>query len=367
MTLLAAIALSAISSPLGHLLPSSGPPSAVLWKDQLFCSSPGSHVIGGLYRGYFHALAKRIHDPVHYDTRPLFHGSEATKVDIVGDRILFHTTGPEHNIVPLTALPIYEYSTFGEHLSEEFERRMMIDRKEICFPYAGTNDLLLYPVHRAADYAPPPLPFSITNHYGHPGDWYKVEVRQAVAIQEYLRQARFSLQIAGPNTVRLFHAAAGKLFVSVEPDYLGLPIPTPKEKVPKAPDRELRVGKLPAGFDGHFAAYRVGDKEYTDYLVTYSGKVFACVPKGKDEVVITPVWDDPKQRVYGVLRDTDGSVHGFGYVGFVNNPNRFRVKFQEKPEAKAYKMTAPLHYEPEDAYREAYECARAITNAKGKK
>ena len=319
--------------------------------------------MGGLYRGSFDARQKRIRDPLTYETRAEYYGDTLAKLDIVGGRILFHTTDTDHYIAPLTALPLIEDSTFGKYLDEEAERILKLAGKENCFPYRGINDLFLDPVHRAADYTPPPIP--IDRQIGLPiTDWYKVETRQVVAMQEYIREARFSLQIAGPNTVRLFHAVKGKLFVSVELDYLGLPLPTPKEQVPKAPARELRVGKLPAGFDSHFAAYRVGEKEYTDYLVTRAGKVFACVPKGKDEVVITPVWDNPKQRVYGVLRDADGSVYGFGYVGVTTNPNRFRVKFEAKPEAKAYTMTAPLHFEPEDTYREAYECARAVAKAK---
>ena len=365
MTLLVAVAFSAIASPVGQLLPQTGPPSAVLWKDQLLCSSPGgaTRYLGALYRGSFDARLKRIRDPIRYETWAQYYGVTLAKLEIVGDRILFHTTDADHYIAPITALPLIEDSTFGKYLDQEAERILKLAGKENCFPYHGINDLLLDPVHRAADYTPPPLPIDHRNGVFH-SDWYKVETRQVVAMQEYIREARFSLQIAGPNTVRLFHAVAGKLFVSVEPDYIGLPIPTPEEKVPKAPDRELRVGKLPAGFDGHFAAYRVGEKEYTDYLVTRAGKVFACRPKGEAELSIEPVWDNPKRKVYGVLRDTDGAVYGFGYVGVTTNPARFVVKFEAKPVAKAYTMTAPLHFEPEDTYREAYECARAVAKAK---
>jgi len=350
---------------LACLQPLTGPPSAVRWKDQLLCfTSRAPYALGKTYRGSFEVGQKRIRDPLAYDTLTQDWGDHPAKLEVMGDRILFHVAGDSHIIAPLTAMPLLESSAFGKYLLTKASRPSRPkDSGYAFYPYTGYCDYLLDPIHRAADYVPPPVSDDDVRRAGSRVDLWQ-ESRQVLGWKDYLSEARYSLQLAGPDTVRLFHAAGGKLFVSVEPDYLGLPFATPKEKLPKAPARELRVGKLPAGFDGHFAAYRVGEKEYTDYLVTHSGKVFACVPKGKDEVVITPVWDDPKQRVFGVLRDTDGVVYGFGYVGLTTNPARFVVKFEAKPEAKAYKMTAPLNFEPEDTYREAYECARAVAKAK---
>jgi hypothetical protein len=126
----------------------------------------------------------------------------------------------------------------------------------------------------------------------------------------------------------------------------------------------LRTGKLPADFTEKFAAYT---SEKRDYLVTPNGKVYMAVSKGKAEVEVTKVWDDPKRRIVGVVQDqANDAVYGWGFVTDSAAPERFYVKFAPKPVAVEYKRTVPLWNDRSDAYLESYECARASRKA-GKK
>src|SRR5205814_318162 len=101
--------------------------------------------------------------------------------------------------------------------------------------YGGETAGLLFPFHRKADIVPPEVP----GLHAADGDEYRFRATM------YWHRARCDAQIAGPKSVRLFHAYKDRLFVSVESDDLrawyydkdGEPI-----KDPPIPDRQLRTG-----------------------------------------------------------------------------------------------------------------------------
>jgi hypothetical protein len=170
-----------------------------------------------------------------------------------------------------------------------------------------------------------------------------------------------------PNALRLFHAYKDQLFVSIEPGYtVNSSAQDANEKKPtKPPERQLRTGKLPAEFTGFFAAYTAAKR---DYLVTDSGTVYMAVPKGKIEVEVSAVWNDPKHKIVGVVRDfANDAVYGWGIVTESTAPERFYVKFEPKPVAVPYKRTVQMWNDRDDAYLESYACARAFRKAAEKK
>jgi hypothetical protein len=327
-----------------------GQPSAALWKDQLFVAVNKCRSPGGLYRGTFTPTEKRVRDPVAHDnpTRWLS-GLPQAQLDIRDDRILLLQGRGEHFIFALADLPLLEDNEFGDRLCE---LRGYRDQAGFVDAFASDGLRLLFPDHRNADVPDPPRPLGF-------GD----------GKTEYVNRVRYALQIAGPKSVRLFHAHNDKLFVSVEPDYLNNWYMDGKGRVaknlPKPPDRQLRTGRLPADFTETFAVYTVGGRAY---LVTTNGKVYMSVPKGKNEVEVTKVWDDAKQKIVGVVQDSaNDAVYGWGFVTDSAASERFYMKFDPKPVAVAYKRTVPLWDDRSDAYLESYECARLFRKANAKK
>ena len=325
-----------------------GQPSAALWKDQLFVAVNKASV----YRGPFTPTARRIRDPIEYLNPGGREGaSSLNNLDIRDDRFLLQG-GREHYIFPMADVPLLEPTEHGDMIRE---RRGYDSIGSFADPYSGWGANLLFPDHRDPD-----VPVE-----GKADDFPEAT---------YVEAARYSVRIAGPKTVRLFHAHKDKLFVSIELDYLCTWYRDKKGNIakdlPKPPDRQLRTGKLPADFTERFAAY-TSDKR--DYLVTTSGKVYMAVPKGKDEVEVSAVWEDPKRKIVGVVQDqeNDGEygdwVYGWGFVTDSSSPERFYVKFQPKPVAVAYTRTVPLWIDFSDAYLESYECARAFRSATPKK
>ncbi|MBN9120010.1 MAG: hypothetical protein J0I06_12745, partial [Planctomycetes bacterium] len=210
--------------------------------------------------------------------------------------MLFFTAGDEGgSIVPLEEMPGLEDSEFGLAICRA---RGYENTSFLLAHFAAPAGTLLFPPHRSPDVEPPPVPMF---RLGAPPTPAEVFTERAGA---YLRSARYDVQIAGPKTVRLFHAARDKLFISVELDYLNAwykdKVGNPIKNPPPAPDRQLRTGKLPVDFTEHFAAYTVGGR---DYLVTDNGKVYSAVAKGKGEVEVSALWNDPKRKIVGVIQD----------------------------------------------------------------
>jgi hypothetical protein len=348
-----------------------GQPSAALWKDQLFVAVtartdfrnpyekilppeqaiPGPGVpfrtAGFLYRGTFTPTARRVRDPIEHDN-PCNHGYPSTqaKLHLRDDRVLLFQGG-DYYIFPMTELPLLERSELAFKL---MELRGYPDYTAFIDRFSG--GLIPLPVAEIRDEDLPQPPGS-----------------NIIGWKAYMRGARHDVQIEGPKSVRLVHAHKGKLFVSVEPDYLNNWYLDKKgnvaKNVPQPPDRQLRTGKLPAEFTERFAAYTSGGR---DFLVTISGKVYMSVAKGKAEVEVTSVWNDPKRKIVGVVQDQENdAVYGWGFVTDNTSPERFYVKLDPKPVAKPYKLTVPLRGDRSDAYLESYECARAFRNAAPKK
>lgn len=183
-------------------------------------------------------------------------------------------------------LPALEDNEFGQTLCRA---RGYLNQSALHARYAGVTPDLLFPGDRKPDVPPPPLPgVDSPNPAG-------LEYGYRAAM--YWHRARCDIQIAGPKTVRLFHAYKDKLFISVELDYVRAwyydknfkPIKNP----PPIPDRELRIGKLPADFTEHFAVYTNRGR---DYMVTDKGKLYLATPKGKAEVEVTELWKDPQAQ-----------------------------------------------------------------------
>jgi hypothetical protein len=351
-----------------------GQPSAALWKDQLFVAvtsrelfpnpyekfplqpnqwGPGPGVpyrtLGFLYRGAFTPTARRVRDPIEHDN-PCIHDYPSTqaKLHLRDDRVLLFQ-GHAPYVFPMAEVPLLERSELAFKLME-----LRGYRGYYAFIDGFRGQLM--PVPEAEEKAAP-------------RKLDEVGTFNIIGWEEYMRDARHDMQIAGPKSVRFFHAHKGKLFMSVEPDYLNNWYLDKKGNVakdlPKPPDRQLRTGKLPADFTERFAAYTAGGR---DYLVTINGKVYMAVAKGKAEVEVTGVWSDPRRKIVGVVQDQENdAVYGWGFATDSTSPERFYVKFDPKPVAVPYKLTVPLRGDRSDAYLESYECARACRNAMPKK
>jgi hypothetical protein len=321
-----------------------GQPSAALWKDQLFVAVTGKTSNGFLYRGTFVLKGKEIRSPIEH-VNPFFWDvqSSQAKLDIRDDRVLLLQGDGPHYIFPLQEVPLLERNAFAGRL---IALRGYPDYTAFIDRFYGSFGLLLFPEHREPDV---PVPKG-----GWPAGYC----------------FRHDIQIAGQKSVRLFHAYKDKLFVSIEPDYVNAwywddEERAPKKNLPKPPERQLHTGKLPADFTEQFAAY-TSDKR--DYLVTPNGKVYMAVPKGKTEVEVTAVWNDPERQIVGVVQDqANGAVYGWGFVTDSAAPERFYVKMEPRPVAVGYKRTVPLWGDRSDAYLESYECARAFRKANEKK
>jgi hypothetical protein len=333
-----------------------GMPSAVLWEDQLFVVTSSLPYQGGLlYRGNLNTKQAAVRPPIEYwATSDGLRQSFQAKLDIRGDRILWFQTGEAHTIIPLVDLQLLERTEYANRLCK---LRGYSDQRDFENTFnSGGGWRLLFPEHREHDVPLPP-------EGGFGGG--RIEDPEYA----YTRRARYDVQLAGPKSVRLFHAYKDKLFVSIEPDWLnnwcldknGLVA----KNLPKAPDRQLRIGKLPAEFTERFAAYTSDNR---DYLVTINGTVYMSVPKGKAELEVTKVWDDPKRKIVGVVQDqANDAVYGWGFATDSAAPERFYVKFAPKPVAVDYKRTVPVWNDRSDAYLESYECARAFRKAAEKK
>lgn len=284
-------------------------------------------------------------------------------------------------IMDLDLIPLLEPTEFNRRLlrlrlgKEVEDISFVLDRISL-FP-----ERLLFPPHRKRDYLPEPPPKTEkafwndlnTRSFGFSQEKMEIELEQ-----RHIGVARYDTLLEEPGTVRLFHIFDGKLAMSIEPDYLAEQKDPPGKS--KVPERMLRMGKLPAEFcnrelsvadlrekslkgtlpsayeDTTFAAYRSGERFY---LVTRKGTAFQVDNKGDKELTITPIWTDPKRRLFGVHQEPDGSVFGFG--GHWLSKDRFYIKFEPKPVAKGYKLAVPLRNNAEDAFIEAHECLRAIT------
>jgi hypothetical protein len=351
-----------------------GQPSAALWKDQLFVAvtsrelfpnpyetfllppnqwgpGPGSphQSAGFLYRGTFNTAARRVRDPIEH-VNPCIHDYPSTQAKLhIRDNRLLLFQGHTPYIFPMTELPLLERSELAFKLME-----LRGYRSYSAFIDGFRGRL---------------VPLAEADEKAAPRKLDEVGTFNIIGMEEYMRDARHDVQIAGPKSVRLVHAHKGRLFVSVEPDYLNNWYLDKKGNVakdlPKPPDRQLRTGKLPAEFTERFAAYTSAGR---DYLVTINGKVYMSVAKGEAEVEVTSVWSDPKRKIVGVVQDQENeAVYGWGFVTDNTAPERFYVKLDPKPVAKPYKLTVPLWDDRSDAYLESYECARAFRSATPKK
>jgi hypothetical protein len=312
-------------------------------------------IFGDLYGGTYSPGRPGIRPPLRYWNEHL-HGkpTDQAKLDIRADRLLMFQAGDIYTIVPLVDLQLLERSDFAQKLC-----RLRGHESRWDFVQAHCNRYpvpLLFPRHRKPD-VQLPLPHDIGNR----GGW-------GIPEQPYTRAARYDLQIAGPSSVRLFHAHGDQLFVSIEFDYLNW---TREQEQAvtfgrvKPPERQLRTGKLPADFTERFAAYTSAKR---DYLVTTNGKVYMAVPKGEKEVEVSAVWNDPTRKVFGVVQDqANDAVYGWGFVTDSAAPERFYVKLDPKPIAVTYKRSVPLGQNRADAYVESYECVRAFRKAGGTK
>lgn len=347
-------ALTALVSPV------YGQPSAALWEDQLFVAvarlpeRPSAFV----YRGTFDPNRRRVRDPQELSNPSyLYARSTQAKLDIRDNRLLLLHDGTAPFIFPMTEVPLLEYSEFGNRLTELHGYK--VGGTDHWDRFAGAGASILFPNHREPD-VPAPLFYPDGTMVGFPNPTYALT-------------ARYDLQLGRPGTLRVFHAHKDRLFVSVERDdvprttkaaHKEWPVDGEMPRWPnrpKPPDRELRTGTLPRGFTDYFAAYTAADREY---LVTNTGKVYLCVPKGKDTIEVTALWTDPKRRIVGVVQDLDNkAVYGWGFATASAAPERFHVKMDPKPVAVPYKLTVPIYGECQDAYVESYECARAFRKA----
>lgn len=251
-----------------------GQPSAVVWGDQLLAVSHGRlFELDSLYRGTLKPHERRVRQPVAYWS------VGASKVDVRDNRVLLSGTWTSPRIVPFAELGILEDNHFGQKLAELFGYTQTLDylnNAALCDP-----SWLVFPTFRKPDVAAP-IPKG-----AQPADPESALIRRQ---RKYMQEDRIDVQLAGPKTVRLFHAYKDTLFVSIEPDYLNHWRIDPKkwdfhENMRQPPPaRELRTGKLPAEFTEYFVAYRAGER---DFLVTESGKVFMVEPKGKAELEVT--------------------------------------------------------------------------------
>jgi hypothetical protein len=334
----------------------------VLWKDQLFVAMNGRLFgpSGGMFRGTFTPDQKGVQSPLLYRTQAVSGPTHLTKLDFRDGRFLFFTPGSAAYIVPIAEIPGLEESEFG---AEICRARGYMNASALLAHFGIGDDFLLFPPHRKPDVIPPPIPMVRIGAAPRPEEIF------AARVEAYMRRARLDVQIAGAKTLRVFHAHKDKLFISTELDYQnawyydkeGKPI----KNLPPAPDRQLRTGKLPKDFPEYFAAYTSAKR---DYLVTDHGKVYLAVLKGKTEVEVTKVWDDPKREIVGVVQDlANDAVYGWGFVTTGAAPERFYVKMDPKPVAAEYKRTIPLWADFSDAYLESYECARAFRKAAEKK
>ena len=195
-----------------------GQPSAVLWKDQLFVAD--GRTPDGRLR--VRALPWNFCDcseagmPLTDRIRARGMGSYAprscqqAKMEIQGDRLLWFTAGSNLHIIPLSELPYLEQSTFGQQLC--LTRADYQEQYLLFGSYTGFVDQLLFPKHRKPDIQAPPLA-------DEPPD-VRAEYILGWRESDYVWRGRFNVQIAGPKSVRLFHAFKDTLFVSIEPDYL---------------------------------------------------------------------------------------------------------------------------------------------------
>jgi hypothetical protein len=357
-----------------------GQPSAVLWHDQLFVSVAGPGIPGQnlpgwgmLYRGPFTPAVRRVRSPAEYSTTALLSASTQAKLEIRGDRVL-SCSGESvgYFIFDLQDLPLLEPNAFGERLLElrhgavgEPELVLLGDRWVNFRAAAYLGQLreashayyryLLFPDHRRPD-----VPVTTTGRDR--GDTPSEET--------YWANARYDVLLHGPKSVRLFHAYKDRLFVSVEPDCLNgwfwdYEAQNPRKDRPKPPARELRTGRLPAGFTDPFAAYAAGGRYY---LVTPNGKAYMAEPTGKAGVAVSEVWNDPARRIVGVVQDpAHDAVYGWGFVTTAQAPERFYVRLGPRPVAVRYERSVPLWTDRSDAYLESYECARAFYAATDKK
>jgi hypothetical protein len=339
-----------------------GKPSASLWKDQLFVATNGHLMVAGgtLFRGTFSPYQERVHSPVKCRS---FCNSQLTslaKMEIRDDRVLLNAAGEGHSILPVTDTPALEDSDFGKAICRA---RGFPTQSALVAHFGAGNYRLLFPDHRKPDVPPPVIPVPGLASGSPEADFQ-------FRASHYASAARNDVQIAGPKSVRFFHAYKDTLFVSVEPDYLNAwyrdKFGNVVENPPPPPDRELRTGRLPADFTEYFAAYRSAGR---DYLVTPNGKVYVATAKGKAEVEVAVVWADSERKIAGVVQDpANDAVYGWGVAeGGTSPTGRFYVKFAPKPVAVPYKLTAPSWNDSSDAYLESYECARAFRAAALKK
>lgn len=331
---------------------SYGQPSGALWGDQLFVAVTakafGQQRV--LYRGKFTPAARRVNNPFDHDNPSGWaYGSTQAKLQIRDDRLMLSSGCGGYVIISLNKVHLLENSSLG------LKKFSLGSYSQFIFPHVGLFNNLLFPAHRKPD-----VPVSETGR----------DEETAPSERTYWLHARYDAEIKGKKSVWLFHAYKDTLFVSAEPNYLNEwywddEEHAPKKNLPPPPARQLRKGRLPSDFTEQFRAYTSGDYSY---LVTPNGKIYMVAPKSKTEVEVSTVWNDPKRRIVGIVRDTaTDTVYGWGFVTTSAAPERFYVKMEPKPVAVNYKLTVPLWSERSDAYLESYECARAFRMAMAKK
>ena len=177
---------------------------------------------------------------------------------------------------------------------------------------------------------------------------------------EYVDMVRCDTLPINAFRLRLFQVLDGKLLISTEPVPLRFPqasLALGKKPAP-IPERDLKSGKLPASFKGRFHAYAVGDLHY---LLTAGGKLYKCVPAGKDGLEIIEVWSDPTRPLIGVVDCPDTKqAFAFGWGSKPGNTGRYWIEFGDKPMQTAYILKAKLKNDREDAFREVNECVNAL-------
>ena len=243
-----------------------GQPSGALWADQLFVATSGNVLpgskCGSVYRGTLRRDEHMPRSPIEYwdhsAVAPLVRCPQ-TKLEVRENRVLWYTAGGEPLIMPFTELPCLEANNFGDELCRL--RHGFPHPRWLISKYTGSVDLMLFPEHRKPDVPEPPIPVD-------PNTAQSAAATRTKRQLDYRYRARTDLQIAGPKSVRLFHAYASFIYISVEPDYLDEWRLDPKTKqlaknLPPPPNRQLRTGKLPADFTERFAAYTSAKRDYT--------------------------------------------------------------------------------------------------------
>ena len=265
--------------------------------------------------------------------------------------------GSQNLYFPIEDFPLLEITGLGKELFD-LKYNPQRESSSQSIPFLSDTEPLLTPGHREWD-----LPQAEWRRRLMEDGWSPTRdtSRDMGHIRrEYADRVRCDTLPIDAFRLRLFQVLDGRLLISTEP----VPLRFPKEslalgkKPAPIPERDLKSGKLPAGFKGRFHAYAVGDRHY---LLTAGGKLYKCAAKGEDGLEVTEVWSDPARPLIGVVDCPDTKqAFAFGWGSKPGDTGRYWVEFGDKPAPTAYILRAKLKGDREDAFREVNGCVAAL-------